>query len=194
LDDRTLVKGLLRGEPAAQAFFDLEYRPRLYRACCYILGYRDGEAEDVVQDTFMAVYDHLDAFEFRSSFYHWIYRICMHRCFEVIRKRRRQVASLDEDLENLSAKASLERLAREEDARRREEVLVILREERRAMEEPCRDLLALRDEEGNSYARLAETLRIPIGTVMSRLSRCKETLEKRVRKRLGWTDHGRPDR
>lgn len=189
MDDRTLVEGLLKGDPLAQATLDREYRPRLYKACCYILGYRDAEAEDVVQDTFLAAYDHLSEFEFRSSLYHWLHRICMYRCFEVIRKRRRQVATLDDDLEGLASRSSVDRSTKEEEAQFKEAALKALREERESMGDPCKGLLTLRDVEGKSYAQMAETLRIPIGTVMSRLSRCKETLEKGLRKRLERMNH-----
>jgi len=189
LDDRTLVEGLLRGDPLAQAYLDREFRPRLYKASCYILGYRDAEAEDIVQDTFLAAYDNLSGFEFRSSLYHWLHRICMYRCFEVIRKRRRQVATLDEDLEGLAGKPAMDHSAKEEEAQFKESALTALREERESMAEPCKSLLTLRDIEGKSYAQLADVFRIPIGTVMSRLSRCKETLEKGLRKRLERENH-----
>jgi RNA polymerase sigma-70 factor (ECF subfamily) len=190
LDDRSLVEGLLKGDPAAQSYLDREYRPRLYKACCYILGYRDGEAEDVVQDAFIAAYDHLATFEFRSSLYTWLHRICVHRCFEVVRKRRRQVATEDATLELMSGKAAQERMDREQEARRHEIALRVLRETQEVMGEPCKSLLTLRDTEGKSYAALAEILRVPIGTVMSRLSRCKETLAKMVRERLERENHG----
>ncbi len=184
MDDRSLVEGLLKGDPTAQSYLDREYRPRLYKACCYVLGYRDGEAEDVVQDAFISAYDHLGGFEFRSSFYTWMHRICMHRCFEVIRKRRRQVATLDEDLERMADHRPYDQVERDQEERFREKALAALRAAREAMGEPCKSLVTLRDVEGKSYAALADELRIPIGTVMSRLSRCKEALAKTVREQL----------
>jgi len=149
------------------------------------LGYRDADAEDVVQEVFLAVHCQLDTFEFRSSFYHWLYRICMYQCYEVIRKRRRQVAMEDEGLEALSRTQSTERAAQEESERRKTAVLEVVREERDAMGEPCKSLLELRDVKGTSYAEIADTLRIPVGTVMSRLARCKETLKMRIGKKIG---------
>ena len=48
------------------------------------------------------------------------------------------------------------------------------------MGEPCRGLLNLRDSQGKSYALISETLKVPMGTVMSRLARCRETLKQMV--------------
>ena len=47
---------------------------------------------------------------------------------------------------------------------------------------PCRDLLILRDEGAKSYVEIGEILRVPMGTVMSRLARCRETLKELVRR------------
>lgn len=185
MDDQTLVQGLLRGDAEAQAFLDQTYRPRLYRACCHLLGYQDPEAEDVVQDVFLAAYRQVQGFEFRSSFYHWIYRICMYQCYEVIRKRKRQVVVADADLELMAQGGAREKAAREDEEKHREEILAVVRRERDAMGEPCRSLLQMRDVEGKSYADCADALKVPIGTVMSRLARCKDHLKKRLEKRDG---------
>jgi RNA polymerase sigma factor (sigma-70 family) len=94
LDDRTLVQGLLKKDPEAQRYFDQIFRPKLYRACCHLLGYKDSEAEDVVQDTFIAALGQLPSFQFRSSLFRWLYQIAMYKSYRVIRKRRRQVSTL----------------------------------------------------------------------------------------------------
>jgi len=61
--------------------------------------------------------------------------------------------------------------------------------QRDLMGDPCRSLLRLRDEEEESYSSIAETLKVPIGTVMSRLARCKEALKKLVLSALEETTH-----
>jgi len=183
LDDRALVQRLLQGDPEAQQYLDQTYRPKLYRACCHILGYKDSDAEDVVQDTFLAAYQQISDFQYRSSLYRWLYQISVYKCFRVIRKRRRQVVSLHEDMEMLASGEALDRAERQESQRRQEELAAVIRVERDALGDPCQTLLKKRDEEGLTYGQLAETLRIPVGTVMSRLARCMEALRKRLEKR-----------
>ncbi len=183
MDDRTLVERLLKGDPEAQQYFDQAYRLKIYRACCHVLGYRDSDAEDVVQDTFLAAHQNLSNFQFKSSLYRWLYQIAMYKCFRVIRKRRRQVTTLHEEMETLAAGEALEKVQKAETDRHRKELAEAVRIERDALGDPCRTLLKKRDEEGQTYGQLAESLKIPVGTVMSRLSRCMESLRKRLEKR-----------
>ncbi len=177
------MERLLKREPEAQQFFDQAYRLKIYRACCHLLGYRDSDAEDVVQETFLAALQQLSNFQFKSSLYRWLYQIAIYKCFRVIRKRRRQVAVLEAEMETLSAGKALEKDQKEEMERRNRELAGVIRLERDAMGDPCKTLLQKRDEEGQTYGQLAETLKIPVGTVMSRLARCMETLRMRLEKR-----------
>jgi RNA polymerase sigma-70 factor (ECF subfamily) len=182
LDDRTLVQGLLKGDPEAQRYFDQTYRPKLYRTCCHFLGYRDLDAEDVVQETFLAALKQLPDFQFRSSLYRWLYQITVYQCFRVVRKRRRQVSTLHEEMEQLAAAEAVGKAEKEEMERRRREMVEEIRVQRDTLGEPCRTLLRKRDEEGLTYGQLAEDLKIPVGTVMSRLARCMDAFRKRLAK------------
>jgi len=180
LDDRELVQKLIAKDPKAERYFFETYKHKVYQACTYLLGYRDAEAEDVAQEAFIVALRKLPEFEFRSSLNRWLYRICVFLCYERIRKRRRQVAHLDWELDNLSSPFSMEKERRQEEEDGKRKMAGLIRAQRDLMGEPCKDLLRLRDEEDHSYAQLAEALKIPIGTVMSRLSRCKEALKQLV--------------
>lgn len=101
-DEKELVQKILAGDPKAQAFFYAENAPRLYPVCVHFLGYQDPDAEDIVQQTFLIALQKLRAFEFRSSLYTWLDHICVNLCYERLRKRKRELASLSEDLEKLT--------------------------------------------------------------------------------------------
>jgi len=180
LDDRELVQKLIAKDPQAEKYFFNAYKDKLFQACTYLLGYRDPEAEDVAQEAFIVALRKLPEFEFRSSLNRWLYRICVFLCYERIRKRRRQVAHLDWELDNLSGPQAMEKQRRQDEDEEKKRLAGMIRGQRELMGEPCKDLLRLRDEEDHSYAQLAEALKIPIGTVMSRLSRCKEALKQLV--------------
>jgi RNA polymerase sigma-70 factor (ECF subfamily) len=68
--------------------------------------------------------------------------------------------------------------AQAQEKEEKEEALGLLRQAVKALGEPCRSLVSLRDLEGKSYAEVARQAKIPMGTVMSRLSRCREQLKK----------------
>jgi RNA polymerase sigma-70 factor (ECF subfamily) len=177
LDDRELVKKLLAKDDEASRHFYATYQNKIYKACVYLLGYQDPDAEDVAQEVFLAALKQLPQFEFRSSLYHWLYRICMYLCYERIRKRRRMVASEDEALEMAARTEAVSRQNKDEDDKEKEQMMELLQSQKQILGEPCRGLLDLRDGQQKSYAQIADTLKVPMGTVMSRLARCKETLK-----------------
>jgi len=180
MEDRILVQKLLAKDEEAQRYFFKTYREKLFKVCTYILGYKDPEAEDVAQEAFMVALRKLPEFEFRSSLNRWLYRICVFLCYERIRKRKRQVLQLESELEGLSLSALAEQERRKEEESGRQRMVELVREQRDRMGEPCQGLLKRWGEENQSYALIAEALKIPIGTVMSRLARCKEALKQLV--------------
>jgi RNA polymerase sigma-70 factor (ECF subfamily) len=189
LTDRELVQKLLAGDEAAQYYFFNFYWKRLYKACAYILGHRDHEAEDLAQEALMVALRKLPEFEFRSTLYHWLYRICMYLCYERIRKRKRQVVQLEENMDNLPGPPQAEYNRRKQDDVDRKKMHQLVETQRGFLSEACRNLLHLRDEDDQSYASISEILKIPIGTVMSRLARCKEALKRLVIQAMEETSH-----
>jgi RNA polymerase sigma-70 factor (ECF subfamily) len=190
LEDRELVQKLLANDEQAYRIFYDTYRDKLHKACVYLLGYQDPDAEDITHEVFLAAFRQLPQFEFRSSMYHWLYRICMYLCYERIRKRRRLVASLDAELEEAMNQRAFSVQDREWEEKEKEKMLRLLESQKELMGDPCRDLLDLRESQKKSYAQLADALKVPIGTVMSRLSRCKEALKALFLKAMKEESHG----
>jgi RNA polymerase sigma-70 factor, ECF subfamily len=190
LDDRELVQKLLAKDKQAQSAFFLAYRDRLYKSCVHMLGYQDPEAEDIVQEAFISAFRQIPQFKFKSSLYHWLYRICMYRCWERVRKRNRQVAHLNEELEALAGPAAAEREQAERQEADKRGILKLVAAQREILGEPCRGLLELRDVQGKSYSFISGALKIPIGTVMSRLARCKDALKQMVLRTLKGKKNG----
>jgi RNA polymerase sigma-70 factor (ECF subfamily) len=81
----------------ADAFAELveKHRRELELHCYRVLGSAQ-DAEDTVQETFLAAWQHIAAFEARSSVRTWLYRIATNRCLMALRSaRRRQRAAVD---------------------------------------------------------------------------------------------------
>ncbi len=177
-DERELVQKILSGDAEAQALFYQENAKRLYPICVHFLGYQDPEAEDIVQDSFLIAFNKLGGFEFRSSLYTWLAHICVNLCYERLRRRKKTLATETVDLEKLTAGRSgaddNRRLDEEEKLRRLEIVNRLIQ----SMSEKCRGVLELRDQRGESYINIARALKIPPGTVMSQLARCRKALKQ----------------
>ena len=129
-------------------------------------------AEDAAQEAFIRAWQHLPSYRPRSPFRNWVYRIATNVALDALRREKETV---DVDALPLVApgagpEATVEGKERSEWVRQ-----AVL-----ALPPASRTVLVLREYEGLSYREIADTVGIPIGTVMSRLNyarnRLRETL------------------
>jgi RNA polymerase sigma-70 factor (ECF subfamily) len=125
-------------------------------------------AEDAAQEAFIRAWEHLPGYQPRSPFRNWLYRIATNVALDVLRAEK---ATVDVDELSLASsaeglEAAVEKTERAENVRR-----AVL-----ALPPASRAVLVLREYEGLSYQEIAETLDIPMGTVMSRLSYARKLM------------------
>ena len=182
LDDAELIKKVLAGEEDAKEALVKLYHRRLLTTAWHFLGPQDDEAEDMVQETFIAAFKGLERFEGRSSLYTWLNHICVNQCFTRLRQRKRLLATEREDLERLlvpAADKAREASAAQEQGRQRAEKL---KEWIAKLGGKCQEILRLRFTEDLPFAEIKERLRVPLGTVASRLRRCQASLQEIARR------------
>lgn len=184
MNDAELAAAVLGRDPASEELFYSRLQPRLYKAAVYFLGFQDPEAEDVVQQALLIAFQKLPGYDpSRASLYTWTARICANLCYQRLDKRRREAVSSLEDMEGALEKLGAEREARDEEGKRQEGLKVLLRAAMGRLAEACRRILTLRDLEGLSYAEVGRAIKAPLGTVMSKLSRCRRALKAAVESR-----------
>ena len=182
MTETELVQGLKRGDNAARERLYVEHRPRLYKKASYLLGYQDPEIMDVVQEVFLAAFRGISSFEGRSNLATWLNHICANLCFARMRVRKKLVAMQSEEIESLLSPASHQQAGRAYELE-----LEQGRSERLArwmddLGSSCRELLRLRFEKGLALSVIKEELKLPLGTVASRLARCQESLKEKARR------------
>ena len=125
-------------------------------------------AEDAAQIAFIKAWQNLRSYRPHSSFRNWLYRIAVNTALDMLRREKRLVG-LD-DLPEISGgddpRTVFEGRERQEQVRK-----AVL-----ALPPASRAVLVLREYEGFSYREIADTLDIPIGSVMSRLSYARRHL------------------
>lgn len=143
------------------------------------------EAEDVVQDTFLALFTNLDRIDPPENLRPYVYRIARNRCYDLLRRQGRyEHVSLDD--EPASVRISFD-LARQNGRPPPDEVthwLLLNLEVQEAMEklpENQRQALILYSEEDMTYAEIAEVMEVSVGTVKSRLFHAKKNLRRLLR-------------
>ncbi len=173
-DDRDLVLRAKEGDRAAFGILVRRYQRRVF--AMGLRWFRNADdADDVVQETFLRAWRALDRFEEDRPLAPWLLRIASNWAKTQVETRKRRGG------EELDERIRWEGPSPEDDvdaARRREAVNRAVD----ALPEDQRLVLHLRVSEGLSYREISETLDVPIGTVMSRLSRARETLRARVKR------------
>lgn len=140
------------------------------------------EAEDLVQETYVKALKGFSSFQPGTNFRAWIYRI-LRNTFLTSRTGLRATATVpldEEDSLEIPASAGTPESLFIDHAQ--EQML------QSAMEElplRFREILLLCEVEEMSYQEIAETLSVPLGTVMSRLSRARKALRELLRRKVG---------
>jgi RNA polymerase sigma-70 factor (ECF subfamily) len=145
---------------------------RLARGLCPTVA----DAEEVVQETLIAVFRKIGTFDGRAALLTWMSRILIRRARKLGRQRsRRTTVSLDETLDLRRRGANLEATTTGQDSR------LDLAEALPHLSPEYREVIVLRELKGMSYADIAATLGIPQGTVESRIFRARSELRERLR-------------
>ena len=181
LDEQALITAILAGDAGAEEAFDGAFRRRLFVTAAHFLGFQDPEIEDVVQETLLLAHQKLAGFGHRSSLYLWLNHICVNFCLRRLQKRHRQVAAPDDEIAALSLGAAHEAVRRQDEALLGQERQEALQAALKGMAKDCRQVMEQRHLQGLSYIELGRELKLPIGTVMSRLARCRERLKETLR-------------
>jgi RNA polymerase sigma-70 factor, ECF subfamily len=180
-----------RADSAANLSFEEvfeRYHSMVYGLVLHIIGDRE-EALDVTQEVFLTIYRKMDTFRGESSLKTWIYCIAAHRAANRFRWwnriRRRGTVSLEE---HLSKSPNSEVFCNLRSGIQSPEEALMLQEEhaeieRMLLELPLQHRMAviMRDIEGLSYEEIAESLKVSLGTVKSRIARGREMLKRQIK-------------
>ncbi len=171
-----LVDRARRGDHAAFRILVERYQDRVYGLARRIL-HDPEQARDAVQEGFLKAYAGLERFEGRSGFYTWLYRLVFNQCIDMKRRDRssRHEEWDDEVARDVAPGADAAplplgtELADAANAYHRGQLRVALAAAIESLPEDARRTLVMREVDGLSYEEIAQALRIPKGTVMSRL-------------------------
>ena len=163
-----VIAGCRRREREAQRELYARTSERIYRLLLRLT--QDPQtAADLMQETYIRAFEHIDGFHGASSLGTWVYRIAINEAGQYFRRRGRYERALREDFPRPAETdpGGQEAAAIRLDVR---EALALLPEEERT-------LIILKYFEGLDYARMAELLDKPPGTIASGLNRARGMLQ-----------------
>jgi RNA polymerase sigma-70 factor (ECF subfamily) len=181
--DPELVSRCLAGEDSAWEALLRVHSHKIFNLCYRFTG-RPAEAEDLTQEVFIKIFQTLRTFDAgQGSFPTWLYRVARNHLVDHYRrtKRDRATSSLDDEIGRLEEVPSptVEPVTQVEARERRE----LLQQGLDKLSPDLREAVILRDLQDLDYQEIAQVLRVPEGTVKSRINRGRLELA-RVLKRM----------
>jgi RNA polymerase sigma-70 factor, ECF subfamily len=158
-----VVASARRGDIAAFESLVRAYQGDVWRLCFHLLG-NAAAADDVTQDAFVRAFRFMHRYRGDSKFSTWLFSIARNCALDEVRRhqRRRKIAELVE--------------AQPDRAPERTDLGIEVREAVQALPLELREPLVMIDILGQTYAEVAESLGMPVGTVKSRVHRARDSL------------------
>jgi RNA polymerase sigma-70 factor (ECF subfamily) len=153
-----------------------DYKDDVYRVAYYYTKNKD-DAEDLSQEAFMRAFRFFSKFRPDTNFKSWILKIMRNIYITNFNKNKNQVdiAKTSEEYENIGINL--------EDKMIDEMRINLIRESIQLLPDDFKEVILLCDIEGLSYEEIAKIIKIPVGTVRSRLHRGRLLLKERLLKK-----------
>src|SRR6266446_1921022 len=178
-----LIQRCLQGDQLAWDAIVQQYRRKVFNTAYKFVG-RHEQAEDLTQDIFLKIFKSLNTFDSRANFQTWLISVSRNLCIDHYRRVRKERETIDSNVDanelspvshEPSPMAPLEHRDR----------VSLLREALAGLPKTLRTAVLMRDIQEMSYQEIADTLRLPEGTVKSRINRGRTELARQIRKLRG---------
>jgi RNA polymerase sigma-70 factor (ECF subfamily) len=181
-DEAEWAKAAAKGDKAAFARLVEKHKQSVFGLCYRLLGPSSGdEPRDAAQEAFVRAYVGIGNFDARQPFAAWVMRIARNHCIDLLRRRRPTLALQAEDPETGHATELPDHFAQTgEQAVQEEEAQRDLDKAIADLPPRYREVIALFHVQHKSYAEIAETLDVPMGTVMTWLHRARKELKLKL--------------
>jgi len=169
LSDEKIVEAIRKKDKELFVHIIKRYQDKLMRYAGYLVG-DEHMASDVVQESFIKTYINLNGFDTKKKFSSYIYRVVHNEAINLIRGQKKQV-SLYEHVDFDSGIDIEDGFIQKELTSRTHNCLS-------KMPVIYKEPLSLYFLEGKSYEEISDILRIPVGTVGTRINRAKVIMKK----------------
>lgn len=176
LDENKLIQRCRRGDLDAFAVIFQIYRQRLYAVAFRLLG-RHEEAEDVLQDVFVKLFDRIGQYRFDSAFSTWLHRIVVNHCYDRLKSRQHTARIDTPEMPDVSCDSQ-------------SELRWHLQQAIAELPPRMKTCFVLYAQEGFKQQEIAGMLDMKEGTVKAQVFAAKSRLREAMNTRLqGWQGH-----
>ena len=171
-DQENIIARARRGDAGAFEQLVETYREQVYRIALRMCS-NAADADEAAQEAFLAAWKGLPNFRGDSQFSTWLYQLTTHAAIDLMRREKRQIAA-DDITEVSAADPAPSPQQQAEQSEQRE----IVRDAILQLAPEQREVVVLRFMEELSYEEIGAVLKLPSGTVKSRLNRAKAQLKE----------------
>jgi len=151
---------------------------RAYFSALGLLGSHDG-AMDVTQEAFIRAYRNYKSYNNEKKFFTWYYRILKNLCLNFIRDRKSK-----NETEYIEFKENEHSQSKPGEAIENKELVEKLQEAIEELDFDDREVIILKEFEDYTYKEIAKILKIPVGSVMSRLFYARKKLADKLKRKV----------
>ncbi len=167
-EDDSLVQLAKSGNERAFRDIVKKHQSRVARVCMGMLG-NQADTEDVGQETFIRLYRSLDQYKAQSSLATYLTRIAINLSLNELRRRKKR--------QQILSKQDSEKKLQSSDEGRDRDINELVNKALQQIDPSFRAVVVLRHIQGYSSKETAQILDVPLGTVLSRLSRAQLKLK-----------------
>lgn len=171
MTDSQIIERCLAGDRKAEYLLYQKYVSSLYHTAVRIVGNRQ-EAEDIVQEGFVKIFDRLPGFRGDSGIYHWMKRIVTNLAIDTLRKNKR-MPLFESDISEELVSQELQDIEDDEAERIHKAI--------KNLPEGCRIVLSLFLFEGYKHREIADQLKISESTSKTQFLRAKQLLRQQLK-------------
>lgn len=177
-EENQWIQEVLAGDKQAYAQIINKYKNPLYGTILRMTR-NPHDAQDLVQEAFIKVYQQLEKYNGTGSFSSWLYRVAINHCMDEFRKKRYQMKQSEIDEETVVDQNYPEVVfLKKERSRQLERLIATLPEDERL-------IILLRYINELSYDEISEMVDIPLSTVRNKLHRAKKKMRHTVKREGG---------
>ena len=170
-DQENIIARARRGDADAFEQLVIAYRDQVFRLALRMCG-NEADADEAAQEAFLSAWKALPNFRGDSQFSTWLYQLTSHAAIDLLRREKRQIAA--EDITEVSVSdpgPSPQQQAERSETRQ------AVRDAMGQLSPEYRQIVVLRFLQELSYEEIGAVLKLPPGTVKSRLNRAKAQLK-----------------
>jgi len=178
------IKQVIKGDQTAYEDIVEIFKDKVFQICYRMLGNRH-DAEEIAQEAFIRAYLNIQSFKQERKFSTWLYRIATNLCIDRLRKKKPDYY-LDAEVSGTDGLTLYSQIPSDDLLPEIEvenmEVQESIQQAIYRLPEKYRSVIVLKYLDDLSLNEISEMMKLPLGTVKTRIHRGREALRKQLRK------------